>query len=171
MATAFKIYWASHNIALISAFILTIAYWTFLYDGEWNSLKFKQKCESSYDRVTRFTWYRFCETQRSKSGPVRTRFGHFQNCMWFRIYGFRIKTFNFGRKFEFGNSGTKNLFGCFWPGTPRSKVSWNSESTRTKPEPVPIWTSGETLWILCDTVVVCFTEALKLNFAYRIEFL
>lgn len=52
-------------------------------------------------------------TQRSKSVPVRTRFGHSQNCMQFWIYSFRIETGSFGI------SGTRNLVGCFWHETPR----------------------------------------------------
>ncbi|XP_055303658.1 protein rolling stone-like [Sitodiplosis mosellana] len=32
--TSFKIYWALHNIALVSAFVITIVYWTILHDSK-----------------------------------------------------------------------------------------------------------------------------------------
>lgn len=31
MPTSFKIYWAIHNIALVTAFVITIVYWTVLH--------------------------------------------------------------------------------------------------------------------------------------------
>lgn len=35
MPTSFKIYWALHNIALITSFVITIVYWTLLHSGKY----------------------------------------------------------------------------------------------------------------------------------------
>lgn len=38
MPTAFKVYWALHNVALITSFAVTIIYWSILHKGKWNEL-------------------------------------------------------------------------------------------------------------------------------------
>lgn len=37
MPTAFKIYWAIHNTALITSFAVTIIYWGILHNGKYKN--------------------------------------------------------------------------------------------------------------------------------------
>lgn len=45
MPVAFKIYWGLHNTAMVTAFVITIIYWTVLHKGNIGLLTHSQKPE------------------------------------------------------------------------------------------------------------------------------
>lgn len=53
MPVAFKIYWGLHNTAMVTAFVITIIYWTVLHKGNIGLLTHSQKPEKKKESVTK----------------------------------------------------------------------------------------------------------------------